>query len=358
MKKLLLALSIVTFAAHSQAQTLNVNDIAAPGAIYYQGQDTMPASGITIGNAGASQTWDFSALVNHNESVFSFVTPASTPHSSYHSSANLCMLSITGTDTIYIYANNTASLLELEGQSLLNPITGSDWLHINQNPRELLLNFPTQLGTEFFNTSKYQIQVTGASVGQPDADSIRMRVVRHKHVLADATGDVITPSGSFTNCLRVYSSISDSTYIDVKVTIPFVGPMWQNGQQKSEKLSYTYDWWMPGYGFTVATLNYDSLNAAVLDGQYTSLTPLRVSAPSKGNKLSVYPVPAKNEIYFVADKAESIVISDVTGRIIVNGKLAMNDALNVTALPDGVYFANVKDANDVSIGVTRIVISK
>lgn len=76
---------------------------------------------------------------------------------------------------------------------------------------------------------------------------------------------------------------------------------------------------------------------------YRSINPiLKNKVPVKKDQFSVYPNPVVSQIRlnYLPDKATNYVISDVTGKEIISGKLS-SSVINVSQLPSGIYMISV-----------------
>src|SRR5262245_43198421 len=124
-KQLQTCLSILFFGfvSHAQAQiTITRNDFADINDYTVNAYDTVFA-GITPGNPGGSQTWNFALMQNHYIDSNYFMAPAATPFASNYPSANIA--SYNSLDSSYVFIDANFSVANIIGYVLPNPFTGS-----------------------------------------------------------------------------------------------------------------------------------------------------------------------------------------------------------------------------------------
>ena len=89
MKKTLLSFIMIAgvglYSTHAQI-TINSNHVISAGSVVENAQDTTPS--VSIGPAGANQTWNFSSLGQDYIDTLNFKNPAPLPGSSSFPNAN------------------------------------------------------------------------------------------------------------------------------------------------------------------------------------------------------------------------------------------------------------------------------
>lgn len=125
--------SICTFAQI----TITDTDIGSVGDVRIQKIDENPV-GISLGNAGENQTWDFSDLTQDNINELNFIDPAETGFSATFPMANLAIEN----DGFHLFLSNSPNALYILGY------VGDFGVYPLENP-ELILEFPTQYEDEF-----------------------------------------------------------------------------------------------------------------------------------------------------------------------------------------------------------------
>lgn len=120
--------------------------------------------------------------------------------------------------------------------------------------------------------------------------------------------------------------------------------------------AYTYSWSNGATTSTVSGLSPGTYTVAIIDangcattGSYTVVSgPAGIVSSGGSGFISVYPVPAKNNLFFEisGNAAEQICVFDVTGRDIltvrVSGKLT---AVPVENIPSGIFFYQIRNEN-------------
>ncbi|MEO5647338.1 MAG: T9SS type A sorting domain-containing protein, partial [Chitinophagaceae bacterium] len=91
------------------------------------------------------------------------------------------------------------------------------------------------------------------------------------------------------------------------------------------------------------------------DGKY-SFSPIRKISNSITDGVLIFPNPAKEHLYVTAPGAETILITDATGKIIWKRSHVSYSIVDVKKIPAGIYFLNIVDASGNSIKVKQIII--
>lgn len=199
---------VVTCAVKLYAQpTFTSSSVPAPGTnvtIY-----EVNSNGISEGNAGANQTWNFASFPATGTTYSNqYVLPSSTPFAATFPSANLAVAAPTTMGNFsYSFFSSNSSQAELNGLA----VQGTPTVVYNfSNPRKLLV-FPLTFNTTFTDTytSFASYTSTGITVNQYQYGNVTF--------LADAWGSVTTVAGGpYTNCLRsktINYNVDSSVYV-------------------------------------------------------------------------------------------------------------------------------------------------
>ena len=271
---------------------------------------------VTAGASGANVTWDFSGAIDNGSPISSAnLDPAITPYWSDFPDATISTLSFSGAS--YGYYKVTPSKAEFLG------LNGSLGYIIYDNP-ETLNEFPATFSTT--HTDAFH------AYGLSTAEFERMGT---NSVTIDAYGTLITPSGTFPNCVRLHFTQS---YSD---TFPAfqVGSQYTNDQ---------YIWYSPSY--PGALMSMSTLTSYTIGGTIVSEvagynpTPKAVTGMDGMRELSfiVAPNPATDFvlIQWPADAgAERVQVFNPLGELVQQESATGLDnmILDLRHLPIGCY---------------------
>lgn len=235
--------------------TITTADMAIPTKVVYQSDDTL--SNVSIGNAGVSQTWDFTAVVEDAKDT-TYALPYSSVPNSVFSTANLVIQQ--GNQNFYGYLiNSTSSLTMLGGSGVVNVQGYSIAVNQIDSPAELMFNFPTSYDSSF--TSNYTTNIKsyfGQTVNGFLVDSVQQHSAVQKTSLVDGWGTLTTPlAGGPYDVLRVkVTRISNDT------TTAYISTFgsWVEVATAVDT-TITYSWWANGVGTALAIATMDSTGA-------------------------------------------------------------------------------------------------
>ncbi len=189
-----------------------------------QYQVSVDTTGISPGNSGANQTWNFQNLIRIDSIAVRFIDPAATPYGSSFPQSNIC-----AHDTCYDYFKTSSQQLEYVGYN-------------SQNLVVLYTNFETVISYPFTYNSTANDNFS-ANINSGGDVIIRTGSV---NIIGDGYGLLNLPFGAFLNALRIKSIInikdSSTTY------------------QMSVNTTYTaYAWFVPGKKFSVFNILYSTI---------------------------------------------------------------------------------------------------
>ena len=164
--------------------------------------------GISIGNSGANQTWDFSDFEGIDTTISEYVSPVGTPGESSFPTATVASVFEGGYAYLEINSNEALFLGSSADTSSNN---SGQYFDLVFDPSETVFQLPTTYLTSFEDESGFSITSAGPGMG---LDSIRISISRIKQSTIDGWGTIITPNGSF-NGLREESILNsfDTTEI-------------------------------------------------------------------------------------------------------------------------------------------------
>lgn len=300
MKKIYTSVLCALLAPLSFGQTLQGSDL---NATIGETIDINMSSYTPPGSAGTGQTWDLSSVSTTSSSTVSHT--AANPG---FPSTNITQSATGGTSIYFDFASTGQHMHGVDAGGTI--ITYSDAM--------TFVGFPLSMSTTGNDTHMATFTSGGFPFTRAGTTSWEV----------DGTGTLITPNGTYTNCLRVkiiqdYSDTWSGPQIDYLVEI--------------------YAWFKAGIHYPVAEMNTltTSSSGTQTYGLYVTGNVGLEDAPEL--TFTMYPNPATNEISVMQfnGNMNAMLISDMSGKILkeVNGYTA-----DISDLESGVYFLTVVDA--------------
>lgn len=342
MKKTVLSILACSMVIAASAQvTITTADVAPIYTVIYQANDTMAS--VVLGAAGPSQTWNYSALANHREDTLSFTSPSFTPYGASFPNANLSVISGSNGVDAFIYLNNSAAELNIQGQAA-DPL-GTGTMAIPFSNPETVISFPAAYGSSWIDTASGTVQVYyGMDPGIGfTVDSFRVHLFVKKTTDYDGWGTVTTPAGTY-NVIRQNTLRVEYDTIDI-----YAFGNWAPNFFSQQDSNRVYSHWANGIGFPVCELTEAQDLGMVTSGNYLRSSALiGLSENNTAANLSLYPNPASGFVNFVSAGAsvKSISIYDMNGQLIESIPVnSDNTRLDVSAYASGIYFYSTTDTN-------------
>jgi PKD repeat protein len=266
-KKLLLGITGL-FAVCSVYAQISFSSTDMPTAGWTQAivKDTLPLPTVNYGNKGANQVYNFSNLVQYKIDTAKYLALTPTQQTHFPNAD----LAVTSDNSTYLFTRNQTAKLDAEG---IQGVLGGNVTYANFSPVDDAFHFPTTYGTNFSGNWGFIKTVSGASVGQPLADSVRVTFTDRFTDTIDGWGKTITPVGAYKS-LREKRVEYKKTVIDARICI--IGCSWSN-------VSTTYDT-LTSYAYLaketkgqLVTFDYDSLNN-MIDAKYSLIPPAAPTA--------------------------------------------------------------------------------
>lgn len=291
------------------------------------------------GPAGANQTWNFASYTGSAGTATPYVTVASTPSGASFPGANIATNNGGG-----VYGYNKTSSTALQNYGNVSPGVTMSY----SNPEDYL-HFPFTYNNTYsdpwsvtFVNSGYTFYRTG-----------------HTVVTADAYGTLITAAGTFTNVtrIRMQQIYQDSAYIGMPYVITYNNDeyLWyKDGTHSPLAATFT---------FTSSASGTPSQSSFYLSAGFVGIEEMDQSLSA----YSLYPNPAVNSITLdftlTENKSVQTAVFNSLGQQVQSGVTAeaMTGAnrltLDVSALPQGIYFAQILLDGNIA-GTKRFVVSK
>ena len=296
------------------------------------------ANYVSPGGSGVSQTWNLSAMTSTGSSVTTFIAPSSTTYASSFPSANVAINLGSGS---YSYYKTSSTAWQNEGVA-----SGSGPVIMSYSNPEDFLRYPFTFNSGYTDTWATTF-VSGTTTFYRTGSTV---------VTADSYGTLITPSGTFSNVLRVhfYEDYQDSANISGN---PFIIP-YQNDE---------YMWYLNGNHNPIATVWSLTANASTSQGGSYMINVSGINEPSSLVSFNIFPNPASENLTIdislkekqkvdikLFDEAGSEAGCPVSAEA-MQGKSTY--AIAVQDLPAGIYFAEVI-LNGTSSSTRRFIVSK
>lgn len=323
-----LLLAIVVMSSRSQlVLTSSIN----PSAGDIQVQVKADTTGITQGNSGANQLWNFLNLVRQDSTNIFWLLPSSTPYANLFPASDMAAL-----DTCYNYFNEQSSFIEIVGY-----YSHGEAVHY-QNP-ETILTYPFTYNSTMNDNFATGFKINGDSVYETGTET----------ALGDAYGIINLPFGTFINSLRIKHTIN---IYDTSITY-----------QQAFHTTYTiYEWYVPGKKFSVFKIIYISISVPPYNFSFKNvfynpasvpigIRPVSNEVPSKFSLTQNYPNPfnpsSKIKMQIAKLGNVRLTIYDALGReveTIVNEKLSPGTyevEWDASKYGSGVYFYRLTSAD-------------
>ena len=319
---IIIYLALITSCSFSQLVLTSAID-PTPGDIEFRvSADT---NGISEGNSGANQTWNYPNLIKTDSVSVHWLLPSQTPYASLFPASNLACL-----DTCYNYFDSSATKLELVGYF-------SHGTAVNYTNFETMLTYPFTFNSNFTDNFAAGYAQTGDS----------LIVNGTANVTADGYGLLNLPFGVFLNALRLKEiiTVSDSSVLYHMAIVTH----------------YTvYDWYVPYRKFSVFKIVYTSVvipGFGTINAKhvfYNPATPVIGIRPISSEVVTNYslgqnyPNPfnpsTKINLQIVKNGLVKLSVYDILGREVrqlVNQNLqsgAYQVDFDASDLPSGIYF--------------------
>ena len=288
---LIILLFIGSMIAKAQP-VLNASDFESELSMtFYNGNP----SGLSPGNAGANQTWDFSGLTLTTDNVTMNKIPVATAanYNDFPNSSYCLKFTVNNIDVQYIYLSLSNSGLESLGSSIRIDDTAT-FENIKYTDSEIIFQFPYTYNMVINDTYQSTTDTNPTSVTS----------------VYDAYGTLSTPFGTYTNVIRV---------------------------KTTRETSVSYNWYQTKpFSFIMSGDFTDNGYINV----YNNTTGLGVNPIEPKKAMAVFPNPAHTELNIqlpAQQILDRLAITDITGKIVLKQDQNLNQ-INVSHLANGLYF--------------------
>jgi hypothetical protein len=342
MKRNLLLVFVLIFCSGAMMSqiTINSTNIVDVNDVVINAHDSTPDLSIVPGTAGASQTWDFSALNTHFYDSMAFMLPALTPYDTSFTGDNMAAYM----DDFSGYGYFFKSSSEMQTIGIVGDVMGTGSpMEIHINPSETIMYFPFDYLDSFIDTSGMEMIM----------DTVKMEQITYKTVTADAWGTMTTPTGTY-DVLRLYTE-----KIEIQEIFMWVVAVWVPVYNTSDT-TYSYEWWTDDVNarFPVCSFDWNPDSMAV-DGEveFLYLNYLYTKQSEMLNNVNVYPNPSTGMINFTGENISTVEIVDLSGVEVYAKSFAIPvdySSIDLSFLDRGIYIARINSNNNLNI--SKIVI--
>ena len=321
--------------------TFNLNSF--PGIGSSSTSYDVSASILSPGNSGAGQAWNFGlATGTLAMNTVTMVAPSATPFSGLFPTSNQVGVTVStgGNDAYGYYVTNSASINLIGAGTNGTPAV----ILVYSNP-QTAINFPFTYGSVVNDT---YVAHASYSVSGFNVEIFRTGQVNTN---ADGYGTLITPTGTYSNCLR--AKIIDMT----RDSIVYIGIPLPATIVVNRATSYSY------FGSTslnaLFAMTFDTTdNAGTISQSFSasySTFSTNVNVIAVHKELTVYPNPAINvsEISLTSSdlKPGNVLFSiyNIEGRLIRNVEATIESGIDlkmdISDLPPGIFTIQLRQEN-------------
>ena len=355
MKKLLLLSLLISGVIGLQAQiTLTSSAVPIPGTTTYRADVNLPPQ-MAFSNSGTNQTWDFTGLSPDAEDTTMFYLPSSTAGGSDFPSATLAVTGNTDWLKFDYYSSDANGAYYLGIYD--DPFVPGDFFSTYFSPALTAYTFPLTYGTSNNSDSRSELLLTGAAVGQPTIDSVRIIHHMNASTTVPAWGTLTIPAGTYSGTLlfRRETLNYDSIYMKSAATANqwIMAPGFP---QTSQDSAYH---WLTSNGGIDPYVEVTFTSAGLIDDivYYLSSTVSTPESQSLASSVTVYPNPANEILNIKSENGETIqgILADLSGKVYANFSVTNGfERINTSFLPAGIYTLTLKTRQ--SSEVKKIVV--
>jgi hypothetical protein len=258
--------------------TVMQSDLPVAGLVSQTGIDNAYTSAMTPG--GASQTWDYSTLLNNSQGGLSFSSAVGTPFTTYFPTANLVTYDTSGGGSYQYFTTNSSGFYT-------NGIAQGGGAFVF-NPAQLIFPVPFTYGSTANNTSRLQVDTS--------LSGFAYRIV-HSVISSfegDGWGTLMIPGNTISNTLRIKETdvTIDSTFLNIGFGYTLTGP--------PDVVGTTTFYWVQhgGPDIFLLQLQADSLGTTTNYSEYKVSSAVAVPEINHLDKaVCTYPNPAQDVVH-------------------------------------------------------------
>lgn len=327
-----------------QAQTISNANFPTTGEIWVEFEDTT-GSNISVPAGGTGQIWNYGSSFNVGDTNAIQFRPVSDAPAYMNASTNFPGASFVVVDDLvdssatFLKSNSTGMYFDgvySEG-TISEPSVGLYISAIDYNPDRLIIPAPFSYNDTRTNNAKFHIQFTYNVPPTPpflvDIDNYTIQ-----DFVADGTGTLTTPMGTFNNVLRIkeYTYQLDSTDYSIALIPDTVN---------AHDTVITYSFVHANSHCLLMTVEIDALTMQTTNASYYDPIVLVGESDNSTIPVTMYPNPATEGFYLNHIRNNSsIAIFDVSGKLVKSENLAgmeRNIKVDTADMPAGFYFLSI-----------------
>lgn len=347
-RELLFLLLFISIKGFSQI-TLKQHNFVSIGDTIVEYYDKFPENKIDVGTPGENKVWDFSNLKTADKDTLRIINPKITPFYNDFPNSNMVL-----------YSNNIHESWMFLNHSKDHLITIGVGYFIDNEKRldyrnDTIIKFPFKYLDKTSNKTLKEKIITKSVKG---LDSIKCTRVWEQNTLVDSWGDIILPTGTFLS-LRIKHIINFTEYYYKKKKDEWV--LLSNSETNS---STFYQWWTDDDNakHPVAQIVMDNDHEKPIIIKFLQAKPfleiLEEEKRTNEQKLRIYPVPAKKDIFINLNKEEEtyITLYTITGQVVKNITTnLLKIMVNIEGLQVGTYFLITRNKNGQVTGKGKFI---
>jgi hypothetical protein len=349
MKKIFTILFAGMGICQMQAQTISNANFPMVGEIWVEFKDTS-GSAINITPAGTSQVWNYATSFTVSDTTGLNFRPVSDAPAYMNSGTNFPGASMTVIDdamdssATFLKSNSTGFYYDgVYDEGTINlPAVGLYMSAIDYSPDRLIIPAPFSYNDTRTNNAKFHIEFT---YNVPPTPPFLVEIDNYtiQDFIADGTGTLTTPLGTFNNVLRIkeYTYQLDSTDYSLALIPDTVN---------AHDTVITYSFLHANSHCLLMTVEINALTLQTIKASYYDPIVLVGDEDNTSIPVTMYPNPASEEFYLNHVRNQSTIhIYDATGKLVKHqylGGLESNIKLNTSEMPSGFYFFSISNAKN------------
>lgn len=350
MKTFLLLVSLLPLGAFSQV-TIQSSDFADGGDTVRM--STTTDATIDFASTGANHSWDFSAMIPESQTLQDYIDIS---NASSLSGFLFGGFAPTKYQANYFIASDALPLDQIGG---ILPVSIEDIFQFSKITADSITSIGFSIsvqGTEIpFRSDTiearykfpldYQDTYTARGYTNMDLNPVA-NIIWRQHRLreseVDGWGTLVVPMGTY-NVLRVRHTIyeNDSIMQDF-----FGSPIWVGFDLPT---SYIYEWLAPGEKESILRIQTSEVGGSeVVTGiEYRDTYNAALASVEEQtiSEVTLYPNPAVNALHVEGNSGAPFMITDLSGKSVLEGVVSNTGSVSVSELTSGNYIFLVKNAN-------------